>query len=87
MTTNNVDFGEFIEFSISKRFGIIKLNRVHRANALTIDMTKNLKKAIQYCQKNEKFRGILLTGNGSKIKNQSIKPAFSDMYNFKIPCR
>ena len=67
MTINNVDFGEFIEFSINKRFGLIKLNRVHRANALTIDMIKNLKKAIQYCQNNEKIRGIILTGNGTSF--------------------
>ncbi len=65
MITNNVDFGEFIEFSVSKRFGIIKLNRVYRANALTIDMVKNLKKAIQFCQDNEKIRGLILTGNGT----------------------
>ena len=65
MTINNVDFGEFIEFSINKRFGLIKLNRVHRANALTIDMVKNLKRAIHYCQNNEKIRGIILTGNGT----------------------
>jgi enoyl-CoA hydratase/carnithine racemase len=65
MTSINVDFGEFIEFSINKRFGIIKLNRIHRANALTIDMAKNLKKVIEYCQDNEKIRGLLLTGNGT----------------------
>lgn len=65
MTSINVDFGQFIEFSISKRFGIIKLNRIHRANALTMDMAKNLKKAIEYCQDNEKIRGLLITGNGS----------------------
>ncbi len=65
MILNNEDFGEFIEFSVSKRFGIIKLNRVHRANALTIDMVKNLKKALIHCQNNEKIRGIILTGNGT----------------------
>ena len=30
MTSNNLDFGEFIEFSVKKRFGVITLNRVHR---------------------------------------------------------
>ena len=67
MTSTNVDFGQFIEFSINKRFGIIKLNRVNRANALTMDMAKNLKKAIEYCQNNDKIRGLLLTGNGSSF--------------------
>jgi len=33
MNSDNVEFGEFIEFSVIKRFGVIKLNRVHRANA------------------------------------------------------
>ena len=65
MTSDNRNFGEHIEFSASKRFGIIKLNRVHRANALTIDMVKNLKMAIAYCQSNEKIRGVILTGNGT----------------------
>ena len=65
MTSDNIDFGEFIEFSVNKRFGVIKLNRVKRANALTIDMVKNLKNAIEYCQNNEKIRGLVLTGNGT----------------------
>ena len=65
MTSNDIDFGEFIEFSISKRFGVIKLNRVHRANALTIEMVRNLKNGIEYCQNNEKIRGLVLTGNGT----------------------
>ncbi|TFG06238.1 MAG: enoyl-CoA hydratase/isomerase family protein [Promethearchaeota archaeon] len=65
MTSNNFDFGEFIEFSITKRFGLITLNRVKRANAITLEMAKNLKKAIEYCQNNQKIRGLILTGNGS----------------------
>jgi len=65
MSLHKLDFGEYIEFSIEKRFGIIRLNRVHRANALTIEMIKDLKKAITYCQNEEKIRGIILTGNGS----------------------
>ena len=59
MTSNNLEFGEFIDFSVKKRFGIITLNRVSRANALTTDMVKNLKKAVKYCQYNEKIRGII----------------------------
>ncbi len=65
MASDNLNFGEYIEFSVSKRFGIIKLNRIHRANALTIDMVKSLKNAIQHCQDNEKVRGLILTGNGT----------------------
>jgi enoyl-CoA hydratase len=64
MTKENLDFGEFIEFSIKKKFGIIHLNRIHRGNAITIEMAKNLKKAIEFCQKAEKIRGLILTGNG-----------------------
>jgi enoyl-CoA hydratase/carnithine racemase len=65
MTLSNIDFGEHIEFSVDNRFGIIKLNRINRANALTLEMLKNLIKSIEYCQNNEKIRGIILTGNGS----------------------
>jgi enoyl-CoA hydratase/carnithine racemase len=65
MRSNIWDFGDFIEFSVRKRFGIIKLNRAHRANALTLEMAKNLKNAIELCQNDERIRGILLTGNGT----------------------
>ncbi len=64
MSSENKEFGEFIEFSIKKKFGIINLNRVHRGNAITTEMAKNLKKAIEFCQSSEKIRGIILTGNG-----------------------
>jgi len=67
MSSENNDFGDFIEFAIKKKFGIIKLNRVHRGNAITTEMAKNLKKAIEYCQNSEKVRGIILTGNGSSF--------------------
>ncbi|MFX1320846.1 MAG: enoyl-CoA hydratase/isomerase family protein [Promethearchaeota archaeon] len=67
MSFEGLELGEFIEFSIKKRFGIITLNRVERANALTIKMLKELKKAIEFCIHNEKIRGIILTGNGSSF--------------------
>lgn len=67
MSSENNDFGDFIEFAIKKKFGIIKLNRVHRGNAITTEMAKNLKKAIECCQNSEKVRGIILSGNGSSF--------------------
>ncbi|MFX0035480.1 MAG: enoyl-CoA hydratase/isomerase family protein [Candidatus Hermodarchaeota archaeon] len=67
MSSENTVFGDFIEFSIKKKFGIIQLNRIHRGNAITIEMAKNLKKAIEFCQNSEKIRGILLTGNGTSF--------------------
>lgn len=67
MASNNLNFGEYIEFEVKKRFGVITLNRVHRSNAFTIDQLTNLKKAIDYCQKNEKIRGIILTNNGTSF--------------------
>ena len=67
MAIENLDFGEFIEFSVKKKFGIINLNRVHRGNAITTGMAKNLKKVIEYCQNTEKIRGIILTGNGTSF--------------------
>ena len=67
MSSKSIEFGEFIEFSIKKKFGIIKLNRIHRGNAITTEMAKNLKKAIEFCQNSEKVRGIILTGNGTSF--------------------
>ena len=67
MNSDKVDFGEHIEFSIDRRFGIIVLNRVHRSNAFTIEQLRNLKKAIEYCQNNEKIRGTILTNNGNSF--------------------
>lgn len=67
MTMRDLDFGEHIEFSTKKRFGIITLNRTHRSNAFTIDLLRNLKNVIQYCQKSEKIRGVLLTNNGDSF--------------------
>ncbi|MDX1797932.1 MAG: enoyl-CoA hydratase/isomerase family protein [Candidatus Lokiarchaeia archaeon] len=67
MSLENLGFGNFIEFSVKKKFGIIKLNRIHRGNAITTQMAKNLKKVLEFCQKSEKIRGIILTGNGSSF--------------------
>ena len=67
MSSGNSEFGNNIKFSIKKKFGIIKLNRIHRGNALTTEMVKNLKKALEFCQNSEKIRGIILTGNGKSF--------------------
>lgn len=67
MSLDELEFGENIEFSMKKKFGIIKLNRVHRGNAITLDMAKNLKKALDFCKDTERIRGIILTGNGKSF--------------------
>ena len=67
MALNDLYFGEFVEFSIKKRFGIITLNRIERSNALTIEMLRGIKYALEYCQSNEKIRGIILTGKGKSF--------------------
>jgi enoyl-CoA hydratase/carnithine racemase len=67
MASHNFDFGNYIEFNIKKRFGIIKLNRIHRSNAFSIEQLENLKKAIIFCQKSDDVRGIVLTNNGSSF--------------------
>lgn len=67
MSSEELDFGEYIEFSVKKRFGIITLNRVHRANAFTVEQLRNLRKAVIHCQENEKIRGIILTNNGDSF--------------------
>jgi enoyl-CoA hydratase/carnithine racemase len=67
MKSQKLDLGEFIEFSTKRKFGIITLNRIHKGNALVIEMAKDLLKAIHYCQENEKIRGLILTGNGNSF--------------------
>ncbi|MFW9971005.1 MAG: enoyl-CoA hydratase/isomerase family protein [Candidatus Odinarchaeota archaeon] len=67
MSSNNFQFGEYIDFSIKKRFGIITLNRLHRSNAFDINQFENLKRAIKYCQKDNKIRGLILTNNGNSF--------------------
>ncbi|MFX1420092.1 MAG: enoyl-CoA hydratase/isomerase family protein [Promethearchaeota archaeon] len=67
MSSNNLQFGEFIDFTIKKRFGIITLNRLHRSNAFDIEQFENLEKAVEYCQKNDNIRGLILTNNGASF--------------------
>ena len=67
MSSIDLDFGEYIEFSVKRKFGIITLNRVHRANSFTIPQLKNLKKAVEYCQNSKKIRGIILTAKGNSF--------------------
>ncbi|MFX0075324.1 MAG: enoyl-CoA hydratase/isomerase family protein [Candidatus Hermodarchaeota archaeon] len=67
MSFNNLVFGEHIEFSVKKRFGVITLNRIHRSNAFTQAQLEHLKKAIEYCQNNIKIRGLILTNKGSSF--------------------
>jgi enoyl-CoA hydratase/carnithine racemase len=67
MSLGNSGFGNFIEFSVKKKFGIIKLNRIHRGNAITTEMAKNIKNVLEFCQNSEKVRGIILTGNGASF--------------------
>ncbi|MFX1329791.1 MAG: enoyl-CoA hydratase/isomerase family protein [Promethearchaeota archaeon] len=67
MSSSNLQFGEYIDFTVKKRFGIITLNRLHRSNAFDIEQFKNLKKAVEYCQKEEKVRGVILTNNGNSF--------------------
>ncbi|MFX1569650.1 MAG: enoyl-CoA hydratase/isomerase family protein [Promethearchaeota archaeon] len=67
MSSNNMQFGEYIDFTVKKKFGIITLNRVHRSNAFDIKQFENLKKAVQYCQNEEKIRGLILTNNGNSF--------------------
>lgn len=67
MSSIDLDFGEYIKFSIKKKFGIITLARIHRANAFTIDQLRNLKKVIEYCLNSDKIRGLILTNNGTSF--------------------
>ena len=61
------NFGEHIQFEVKKRFGIITLNRTDRSNAFTIDFVKDLKEAVEHCQRSDKIRGLILTNNGKSF--------------------
>jgi len=67
MVSAELDFGEYIIFEKKKRFGIITLNRVHRANSFSIEQLEYLKKAVEYCQENQGIRIIILTHNGDSF--------------------
>lgn len=67
MSEDQYNFGENIEFSISKHFGIITLNRIQRSNSFTIKQLKHLKSAIAFCQKDEKIKGVILTAKGNSF--------------------
>jgi len=60
-------FGEYIDFEVKRKFGIITLNRVHRSNAFTQEQLTHLCGALEYCQLSEKIRGIILTNNGESF--------------------
>ncbi|MHA1338175.1 MAG: enoyl-CoA hydratase/isomerase family protein [Promethearchaeota archaeon] len=62
-----MNFGKYINFREENHFGIIILNRIHRANAFTIEQLENLKKAIEYCQENDKIKGLILTNEGTSF--------------------
>ena len=67
MSVNNLDFGDHIDFSVKKKFGIITLDRIQRSNAFTQEQLEHLKEAIEHCQHDTKIRGLLLTNNGSSF--------------------
>ncbi|MFX1390334.1 MAG: enoyl-CoA hydratase/isomerase family protein [Promethearchaeota archaeon] len=67
MPSTNMKFGEFIDFTVKRRFGIITLNRILRANSFDIQQFENLKKVVEYCQGNEKIRGLIITNNGTSF--------------------
>jgi enoyl-CoA hydratase/carnithine racemase len=64
MSALDLDLGENLHFSVKRRFGLITFNRKERGNALTVEMLRNLKRVIEHCQRNEKIRGLILTGQG-----------------------
>ncbi|MFX1315544.1 MAG: enoyl-CoA hydratase/isomerase family protein [Promethearchaeota archaeon] len=67
MSQKDLDFGEYIDFTVQKRFGVITLNRLHRSNSFDIKQFEYLKKSVEYCQNDDKIRGIILTNNGTSF--------------------
>lgn len=82
MSSNDLDFGQYIDFSMQKRFGIIKLNRLHRSNAFTIEQLENLKKVLIYCQKKSAIKGVILTANGDSFSTGMDLSAVTS-YNYE----
>jgi enoyl-CoA hydratase len=67
MSSKNLDLGDYLDFDIKKRFGIITLNRVHRSNAFTIEQLRYLKKVIEHCQNSKRIKGLILTAAGTSF--------------------
>ena len=67
MSKNEQNFGQFIEFEVRNRIGIITLNKPERSNAFDEEQFENYKTAIQYCQDNKRIRVIILTANGTSF--------------------
>lgn len=67
MLDNEVNFGQYIEFKVKNRIGIITLNKTERSNAFDVEQLKNYKKALLYCQNNKRIRAIILTANGKNF--------------------
>ncbi|MFW9781810.1 MAG: enoyl-CoA hydratase/isomerase family protein [Candidatus Heimdallarchaeota archaeon] len=82
MSSNDLDFGQYIDFSTQKRFGIIKLNRVNRSNAFTIEQLENLKKVLIYCQEKKTIKGLILTANGDSFSTGMDLSAVTS-YNYE----
>lgn len=86
MSLKNLHFGEYIDFTVKKQFGIITLNRVHRANAFDIKQFENLKKAVEFCQEDEKIRGLILTNNGSSFSTGVDLKAIDGSNHVAVKC-
>ncbi|GAI41741.1 unnamed protein product [marine sediment metagenome] len=67
MLDNEVNFGQYIEFKVKNRIGIITLNKTERSNAFDVEQLENFKKTLLYCQNNKRIRAIILTANGKNF--------------------
>lgn len=67
MSDSEIQFGQYIEFKVKNRIGIITLNKTERSNAFDVEQLKNYKKALLYCQNNKHIRAIILTANGKNF--------------------
>lgn len=84
MSANNLDFGDQIEFSVKKKFGIITLDRIQRSNAFTQELLEQLRKAIEYCQNETKIRGLILTNNGHSFSTGMDLDAIDGSDHFAV---
>jgi len=54
---------KYVKFSVEDQIGWIQFNRPEKLNALNPDVLKDLEKAVEYCDREDKIRVVVLTGS------------------------
>jgi 2-(1,2-epoxy-1,2-dihydrophenyl)acetyl-CoA isomerase len=57
----------YIHLSVENHVGVITLNRPEAANAINLQMAKELMEAAIHCSENKEIRAVIVTGAGNKF--------------------